>query len=115
VKPLGIVKAAELFGPRNETSTVSPFGLTFGEEVHVIRHEAIGNDCKVFAFSGAQYLRTNQVERFSGYEDSLAIACAKRKEISLEAKVVEAFQVSRSTSAHAADAARRAPGEKSSV
>jgi hypothetical protein len=70
-----------------ERSHVRSFAASFNEQVHVIRHEAVRNDCELMPFSRLLKLITDGVHGLMDLERSMSLSSAHREEIPLKPDV----------------------------
>jgi len=72
-----------LFDPCNEPLAIRCRCGPFNEQVHMVRHETVGNDCKLVFFAGAQDLREDKFDRnIRGKHRTLRI-CAESQVIAV--------------------------------
>ncbi|HVG70489.1 MAG TPA: hypothetical protein VM819_06240 [Vicinamibacterales bacterium] len=62
---------------------------SFHEQVEVVRHEAVRNNCHAFVVGGLQKLRQDDIGGYARYEDTRPLLRANRQEISMASGVVE--------------------------
>jgi hypothetical protein len=66
----------------------------------MIRHETVGSDCKLFFRRHSLKLGQNKLNDRTVREEVLSLETAKSQRISVQACVVEGFQMTRAMSDH---------------
>jgi hypothetical protein len=88
-----------------QPSAVRIRGPTFDEQMDVVRHEAVRQDCEVLLQGGARNLHTNEGYVRSHNEVPMALMRAEGQEVTVTTAIVETAQESWSACVHAAIAA----------
>ena len=89
--PLAVRETGPLFECCHEPPEVGGRLSPFDQNMKVIRHEAVRNDCKPFVGSSAQHLREHGVHRSTRDEDSRPLIGSGGDEVALKAQVVETW------------------------
>jgi hypothetical protein len=86
---MAIVKPGQLFRPRHEPKTVGRFCQRLNQQMDMVRHEAVCNECKLLIACGALNLQHHGSDDRWTREDALSRMAAECQEVSIQADVVE--------------------------
>jgi hypothetical protein len=81
-----------LFAQTAEHPQVAVISSSFDQEVDVVGHKAVRDDCEAAFSCGAQKLRKHEVDGGAGGERAMAARRAKRQEKAVRTEVVERLQ-----------------------
>jgi len=104
-----VVKPGVLLRGRLELFEIGVFTSAFDQQMDVVGHEAVGNDCEQVTVGGAQKLPANEMHSGGVPKRVMAVKGAERQEISMRTVVVERWKVARVVGAHAPEGATAMP------
>jgi hypothetical protein len=88
-----VVKPGVLLRPGNELPAVRVIGLAFDQQVQMVRHEAVRNNCEPKRSRCSLDLRTHEVHGGRRYEQAIPLVRAECEEVLVKTEVIERLQV----------------------
>ena len=82
-----VLIAGILLDPCNEPLAIGRRRAPFDEEMQMIGHETVGNDCKLELFGGAQNLREHKINRGIRGEHRALRICAESQVIAVRTEI----------------------------